>query len=127
MFTLDSYVYLHLRILGMSNNQLYRGSLTTIILRLLEQEGKMYGYEITQKVKEITGGRMDIKEGALYPSLHKLQAEGHLKVAAEKVENRIRKYYSLTPQGKKQTFTMLSELQEYMENMQAITNPKLAF
>jgi PadR family transcriptional regulator PadR len=43
------------------------------------------------------------------------------------VENRIRKYYSLTPQGKKQTFTMLSELQEYMENMQAITNPKLAF
>ena len=44
----------------MSNNQLYRGSLTTIILRLLEQEGKMYGYEITQKVKEITGGRMDI-------------------------------------------------------------------
>jgi PadR family transcriptional regulator PadR len=111
----------------MSNNQLYRGSLTTIILRLLEQEGKMYGYEITQKVKEITGGRMDIKEGALYPSLHKLQAEGHLTVAAEKVENRIRKYYSLTPQGKKQTLTMLSELREYMENMQAITNPKLAF
>ncbi|WP_213523700.1 PadR family transcriptional regulator [Nonlabens sp.] len=111
----------------MSHNQLYRGSLTTIILRLLEQEGKMYGYEITQKVKEITGGRMDIKEGALYPSLHKLQAEGHLTVEAEKVENRIRKYYSLTPQGKKQTLAMLSELREYMENMQAITNPKLVF
>ncbi|WP_438968950.1 PadR family transcriptional regulator [Nonlabens sp.] len=111
----------------MSNNQLYRGSLTTIIMRLLEQEGKMYGYEITQKVKEITGGSMQIKEGALYPSLHKLQAEGHLKVEAEKVENRIRKYYSLTPQGKKEAVNMLSELREYMENMQAIINPKLAY
>jgi PadR family transcriptional regulator PadR len=111
----------------MSNNQLYRGSLTTIIMRLLEQEGKMYGYEITQKVKEMTGGSMDIKEGALYPSLHKLQAEGHLKVEAEKVENRIRKYYSLTPQGKKETVNMLADLKEYMENMQAIINPKLAY
>jgi PadR family transcriptional regulator PadR len=111
----------------MSNNQLYRGSLTTIIMRLLEQEGKMYGYEITQKVKEMTGGSMDIKEGALYPSLHKLQAEGHLKVEAEKVENRIRKYYSLTPQGQKETVHMLAELKEYMENMQAIINPKLAY
>lgn len=111
----------------MSNNQLYRGSLTTIIMRLLEQERKMYGYEITQKVKEMTGGSMDIKEGALYPSLHKLQAEGHLKVEAEKVENRIRKYYSLTPQGQKETVHMLAELKEYMENMQAIINPKLAY
>ncbi|MEN8898961.1 MAG: PadR family transcriptional regulator [Nonlabens sp.] len=111
----------------MSNNQLYRGSLTTIIMRLLEQEGKMYGYEITQKVKEITSGGMDIKEGALYPALHKLQAEGHLKVEAEKVENRIRKYYSLTPQGQKETVNMLAELKEYMENMQAIINPKLAY
>jgi DNA-binding PadR family transcriptional regulator len=63
----------------------------------------------------------------LYPSLHKLESEGHLKVAAEKVENRIRKYYSLTPQGKKQTVAMLAELKEYMENMQAIINPKLAY
>ncbi len=111
----------------MSNNQLYRGSLTTIIMRLLEKEGKMYGYEITQKVKEITGGSMDIKEGALYPSLHKLQAAGHLKVEAEKVENRIRKYYSLTAQGEKETVNMLADLKEYMENMQAIINPKLAY
>ncbi|MFB0904764.1 MAG: PadR family transcriptional regulator [Nonlabens sp.] len=111
----------------MSNNQLYRGSLTTIILRLLEQEGKMYGYEITQKVKEMTGGRMKIKEGALYPSLHKLETEGHLKVAVEKVDNRIRKYYSLTPQGEKEVVSMLAELKEYMENMQAIMNHKLSY
>ncbi|WP_304015461.1 PadR family transcriptional regulator [Nonlabens dokdonensis] len=111
----------------MSHNQLYRGSLTTIIMRLLEKEGKMYGYEITQKVKEITEGKIDIKEGALYPSLHKLQAAGHLKVDAKKVDNRIRKYYSLTPQGQKETVYLLAELNEYIENMQAIMNPKIAY
>ena len=111
----------------MSNNKLYRGSLTTIIMRLLEQEGKMYGYEITQRVKELTNGTMDVKEGALYPSLHKLQSEGLLKVEAEKVENRVRKYYSLTPQGEKEAVNMMQELKEYMENMQAIINPKLSF
>jgi DNA-binding PadR family transcriptional regulator len=87
----------------------------------------MYGYEITQKVKEMTGGRMEIKEGALYPSLHKLEAEGHLTVAVEKVDNRIRKYYSLTPQGENEVVNMLAELKEYMENMQAIMNHKLSY
>jgi DNA-binding PadR family transcriptional regulator len=33
----------------MKNSQLYKGSLNTIIMKLLEENGKMYGYEITQK------------------------------------------------------------------------------
>lgn len=48
----------------MSTSQLYRGSLTTIILKLLEENGEMYGYEITQRVKELTQGDLEIKEGA---------------------------------------------------------------
>ena len=36
----------------------------------------MYGYEITQKVKELTKNKIQITEGALYPLLHKLEAEG---------------------------------------------------
>ena len=60
----------------MKNSQLYKGSLNTIIMKLLEENGKMYGYEITQKVKAITQGELNITEGALYPALHKLEAEG---------------------------------------------------
>ena len=41
----------------MSNKKLYRGSLGTIILKLLGDNGRMYGYEITQKVKELTDGQ----------------------------------------------------------------------
>jgi DNA-binding PadR family transcriptional regulator len=80
----------------MKNSQLYKGSLTTIVMKLLEENGRMYGYEITQKVKDMTKGELKITEGALYPALHKLEAEGVLEVEVEKVDNRLRKYYKLT-------------------------------
>ena len=44
----------------MANSKLYKGSLNTIILKLLDEGEKMYGYEITQKVKEITKGELKI-------------------------------------------------------------------
>lgn len=108
----------------MSSSGLYKGSLTTIILKLLQESGKMYGYEITQKVKEITQGKLQITEGALYPSLHKLEAEGVLEVEVKKVDNRLRKYYKLTEKGNKETAVKLSELEEFISNLQRIINPK---
>lgn len=111
----------------MKNSQLYKGSLNTIIMKLLEEKGRMYGYEITQKVKEITKGELNITEGALYPALHKLEAEGLLDVEVEKVDNRLRKYYKLTEKGTTETVNRLTELEEFIKNMQTIVNPKLSY
>ncbi len=111
--------------LSMGNSNLYKGSLTTIILKLLEEHDKMYGYEITQKVKELTQGELKITEGALYPSLHKLEADGLLDVEVAKVDNRLRKYYKLTEQGTKETVSKLAELENYIKTMQNLVNPKL--
>lgn len=111
----------------MKNSQLYKGSLNTIIMKLLEEQGRMYGYEITQKVKEITKGELNITEGALYPALHKLEAEGLLDVEVEKVDNRLRKYYKLTEKGTTETVSRLAELEEFIKNMQSIVNPKLSY
>jgi PadR family transcriptional regulator PadR len=108
----------------MKNSQLYKGSLNTIIMKLLEENGKMYGYEITQKVKAITAGELNITEGALYPALHKLEAEGILDVEIEKVDNRMRKYYKLTESGEKETVNRLLELEDFIRNMQSLVNPK---
>ncbi|WP_457617000.1 PadR family transcriptional regulator [Lutibacter sp.] len=110
----------------MGNQKLYKGSLQTIILKLLEANNKMYGYEITQKVKEITKGELNITEGALYPALHKLEAEGLLDVEVVKVDNRLRKYYKLTENGTKETVNRLAELEEFIKTMQTIINPKIA-
>ena len=107
----------------MSNSNLYKGSLSTIILKFLGNGEKMYGYEITQKVKNITQGELIITEGALYPALHKLESEGLLKVEVMKVDNRLRKYYKLTEDGKKESVSRLEELLRYIETMQQLVTP----
>ncbi len=108
----------------MKNSKLYKGSLITIILKLLSEHEKMYGYEITQKVKTITKGALKITEGALYPALHKLEADGLLSVEIVEVNNRLRKYYKLTEQGNKETVSKLNELENYIKTMQTLISPK---
>ena len=110
----------------MSNQKLYKGSLQTIILKLLANHHKMYGYEITQKVKELTKGELQITEGALYPALHKLEADGLLDIEVVKVENRLRKYYKLTEIGTKETTDKLEEMQQFLRTMQHLVNPKFS-
>ncbi len=110
----------------MANSKLYKGSLMTIILKLLDEHDKMYGYEITQHVKQITKNELKITEGALYPALHKLEADGFLEVEVAKVDNRLRKYYKLTEQGTKEQASKLAELETYIKTMQAFINPKLS-
>ncbi|WP_194852565.1 PadR family transcriptional regulator [Nonlabens antarcticus] len=111
----------------MSQPSLYRGNLTAIVLQLLETDGRMYGYEITQKVKDKTNGSLQIKEGALYPILHKLEAENFLTVEVEKVGKRIRKYYKITEAGEKERISQLAALKEYMATMEQLFNPKLSY
>ncbi len=110
----------------MANSKLYKGSLVTIILKLLTENEKMYGYQITQKVKQLTNGELHITEGALYPALHKLEAEGLLDIEVKKVDNRLRKYYKLTDKGNKETVNKLQELQSYIQTMQVLINPKMS-
>jgi len=110
----------------MGNQKLYKGSLQTIILKLLESQDKMYGYEITQKVKELTKGELNITEGALYPALHKLEADGLLEVEIVNIGNRLRKYYKLTEHGTKESVNRLAELEAFLKTMQTFINPKFS-
>lgn len=124
MFFLLHLLYIEIRGMG-KQQQLYKGSLSAIIMKLLEQNGRMYGYEITQKVKEITVGEMNLTEGALYPALHKMEADGFLDVEMERVDGRMRKYYKLTESGVKETDSKMEELESFIRNMQQIVNLKL--
>lgn len=101
-----------------------KGSIQTIILKLLEDNDKMYGYEISQKVKELTNGEIILKEGALYPALHKLEAENLLETYTEVFENRVRKYYTLTSDGKKEVNLKLSDASAFISNLQLLLNLK---
>jgi PadR family transcriptional regulator, regulatory protein PadR len=99
------------------SSELIKGTLKTIILKLLADNKKMYGYEITQRVKELTLDRIQITEGALYPALHVLEAEGFVTTETEYIGKRVRKYYSLSTTGKAKTKEKVSELGEFMNTM----------
>ena len=101
----------------MYSSELIKGTLKTIILKLLSQNDKMYGYEITQKVKELTDGKIQLTEGALYPTLHALEADGILTTSTVNVGNRIRKYYSVTKEGKKVAKNKVNEFEDFMNTM----------
>jgi DNA-binding PadR family transcriptional regulator len=83
----------------MNTTELIKGTMTPVILRLLADHGNMYGYEISQKVKEVSNGKILIKEGSLYPALHKLLREGLVDVEKVYIGKRARKYYKLTQAG----------------------------
>jgi PadR family transcriptional regulator PadR len=108
----------------MYSKELTKGTLQPIILKLLSDSEKMYGYEITQKVKELTKGKIDISEGALYPILHKLEAEGVLETEKVYIGKRVRKYYSVTGSGKKQAETVSNEINDFIKTLSVIFNQK---
>lgn len=101
----------------MYSSELIKGTLKTIVLNLLKEQGKMYGYEITQRVKELTGGKIQITEGALYPTLHSLEKNGELATEKEFLGKRVRKYDTLTEQGQTTTTEKVNELTEFMKTM----------
>lgn len=106
------------------SSELIKGTLKTIVLKLLADNSKMYGYEITQKVKELTMDKIQITEGALYPTLHALETDGLVTTEVEYMGKRVRKYYSLSPTGKSKTHEKVSELAEFMETMRFLLDIK---
>ena len=77
-------------------------SSTPIVLAILAEEDS-YGYAILQRVRELSGGRMEWTDGMLYPVLHRLERLGHVKARWEIADSgRRRRYYRITSQGRAQ-------------------------
>jgi DNA-binding PadR family transcriptional regulator len=85
----------------MNKKDLVAASSRPLVLSLLAA-GESYGYEIIQKIREVSGDEIDWNEGMLYPVLHRLERD-KLVVSTwrEAQSGRERKYYRLTPPGKK--------------------------
>ncbi|WP_434980099.1 PadR family transcriptional regulator [Daejeonia sp. YH14] len=102
------------------NNTLYKGTLQNIILKLLAKEVKMYGYQMTQRAKELTKGELEMTEGALYPILHKLESDGIIESEIQNINGRDRKYYLLTEKGKRRQAEQEAEMKSYILNLNTI-------
>ncbi|GMU21598.1 MAG: hypothetical protein AMXMBFR13_16900 [Phycisphaerae bacterium] len=83
-----------------TDRELVRGTLDTLLLETISR-GPMYGYQICKTVNAETDGYFHLREGSLYPALHKLETEGLLKAFWEQADTgRRRKYYQITERGK---------------------------
>ena len=91
------------------------GLLEACVLALLSNEDS-YGYKLTQDVKDV----MSISESTLYPVLKRLQSAGFLETYDMPIDGRNRKYYRITPEGKRQQSLYCDEWKSYKELIEKI-------
>ena len=104
-------------------DQMRKGSTEILILSLLNKQ-PMYGYEISQQLKQRSGGYFEMKEGLLYPALHRMQQNGWLTSQWRVVDGRKRKYYLLTPLGQKKLNEQAVEWMNFIEQLRALLGAK---
>ena len=80
---------------------LVQGTLDLLILKTISLEPK-HGWAIAKRIRQMSGDVLQVGQGALYPSLHKLEQNGWITAEwAVSENNRRAKYYSLTRLGRK--------------------------
>ena len=80
---------------------LVQGTLDLLILKVVALE-PMHGWAIAQRIRQMSGDVLQVGQGALYPSLHKLEQNGWIRSEwAVSENNRRAKYYTLTKAGRR--------------------------
>ena len=103
----------------MAGSDLFTGSLDLIILKTLSW-GPMHGYAIGHWIRTSTKEGLTVREGALYPSLHRLEGKGFLVAEWGMTDtNREAKFYRLTSAGRKQLATEMARWRDYSRIMTA--------
>ena len=85
-----------------SQSDMIRGTLDMLILKVLSLE-PMHGWGISERIQQVSQDALQVNQGSLYPSLHRLAREGWIRSEWRTTENNRRaRYYVLTPAGARQ-------------------------
>ena len=106
------------------DTKLLGGTLEMMMLDVLAH-GDSYGYEIVQTVLSRSGGRFELKEGSLYPALHRLERQKLLGSYWGEYDGRRRKYYKLTPAGRKALAARRQEWQSFATGVNGVLGLEL--
>lgn len=89
-----------------------QGTVDLLILKILAL-GPRHGWSIAERLHQLSSAALQIKQGSLYPALHRLERRGLLKAAwGPSDNNRRAKYYELTRKGRAQLETEASAWQK---------------
>lgn len=105
-----------------ANKKFLNGTLKTIVLALLRENGKMYGYEICQLTKEKTNNEVLLTEGAIYPTLHSLEKDGLIISSKEKINGRTRKYYAINTASIQEVENQIDLLTQFTVHLRTLLN-----
>jgi PadR family transcriptional regulator len=98
-----------------------KGSAELLVLSLLEDQPR-HGYDVSKLIQIRSGGALRFHVTSLYPLLHRLEKQGWIAGRwVEKAEQRRRRYYSLTPEGRKVLRSKQKGWQEFVAIVSRIT------
>lgn len=104
----------------MFNRELVKGSTSILVLQLLS-ERDMYGYELVKEIDRRSENKIQMKEGTLYPGLHKLEKQEYVACYwKEQEKGPARKYYQITAHGKEILEERTSEWHRYVQVMNGL-------
>jgi transcriptional regulator len=100
--------------------QLLPGTLYLLILRTVAA-GPLHGYAIARRIKQCSAEVLEVEEGSLYPALNRMLVKGWLKAKWGMSEsNRRARFYSLTPEGRKQLASEEGEFNKLIDAIQLV-------
>ncbi len=109
-----------------SDRELKKGSAELLILSLVEARAR-HGYEISKLIEARSQGTLRFYVASLYPLLYRLEARGWVQGRwVEKAGQRRRRYYRLTPQGRRVLAAQRQGWQRFAEAIRRITGIKYA-
>ncbi|MFL6352307.1 MAG: PadR family transcriptional regulator [Bryobacteraceae bacterium] len=100
------------------------GTLDMLVLRTLSRGHDLHGFEIANKIQQVSGNILQVEEGSLYPALQRMLIKGWLTAEWGKTaENRRARYYRLTRLGKKQLEQQLERYERISQAIARIVRP----
>jgi PadR family transcriptional regulator, regulatory protein PadR len=100
------------------------GTLYMLILRTLDRQGEMHGYEIANSIQQSSEEVLQVEEGSLYPALQRMLVKGWVKAEwGVTAGNRRARYYQLTQLGRKQLSSELSKYERVSAAIARVLQP----
>lgn len=97
-----------------------RGHLRTLLLAAVAAEEPQHGYAVIASLRDVSDGVFSLNEGAVYPVLHQLEADGLISSRWDNANGRRRRSYSLTDAGREQLRNDANDWLEFRDGIDTI-------
>lgn len=104
----------------MDRGELLQGTLDVLVLRALQDE-RRHGFGVQRRLRELSGGHLNVEEGSLYPALYRMERRGWITSTWGRSENNRRaRYYRITALGRRQLAEQAAGWQEFSASVNRV-------